>query len=382
MGGRGAARHHARPRRSAPRRTRGASPTGSRAGSCAAPTARTSGWCSTVRPARSATSWCSRRVRCHDRAAAPAGSVRVVGASACCAGPGFGWHHEPPVSSWIDAVTASADHGDPDGARGDAGVRRPRPRVERHRRAARSTGPTPSRVRRVEERLPTPPPLCDPARRAPCAAPPRARPGRRRGDLRRRRRAAPARRAARAEQRGRSGGRAARRHAPHVRAAATATTTRSPQSSRSARTDRCRCCATAKCSAIPMMSRDGVKTAVVLIAVAIAGACGSGQQAATTMATSELHGTISAGPSCPVEQIGNPCPPVPVSARVEIRNASGRVVAATTSGGDGRYSVRVPAGVYTVVVVTATMPSCPPKPVHVRANAEVNADVTCDSGIR
>jgi Carboxypeptidase regulatory-like domain len=125
-----------------------------------------------------------------------------------------------------------------------------------------------------------------------------------------------------------------------------------------------------------------VRTAVVLIAVVFAAACGSGQHAATTTTTSELYGTITAGPSCPVEQVGNPCPPRPVSARVEIRNASSRVVAATTSGRDGRYSVRVPAGPYTVVVVTATMPSCPPQPVQARANAAVKADITCDSGIR
>jgi hypothetical protein len=129
------------------------------------------------------------------------------------------------------------------------------------------------------------------------------------------------------------------------------------------------------------MTSSGVKAAVFLMAIVFA-ACGSGRHAATTMPTSEVHGTITAGPSCPVEQVGNPCPPSPVSARVEIRDASRRVVATTTSRRDGRYSVRVPAGAYSVVVVTATMPSCPPKAIQVRAHAAVKADVTCDSGIR
>ena len=44
----------------------------------------------------------------------PAGSVRVVGAFGVLRWHGYAWHHEPPVSSWIDIVTASADHGDPE----------------------------------------------------------------------------------------------------------------------------------------------------------------------------------------------------------------------------------------------------------------------------
>jgi Probable sensor domain DACNK/DisA bacterial checkpoint controller nucleotide-binding len=44
----------------------------------------------------------------------PAGWVRVVGRFGVLRWQGFTWHHEPPVSSWMDAVTACAIHGDPD----------------------------------------------------------------------------------------------------------------------------------------------------------------------------------------------------------------------------------------------------------------------------
>jgi hypothetical protein len=44
----------------------------------------------------------------------PTGSVRVVGAFGVLRWEGFSWHHEPPVDSWIDAVTACAVHGDPE----------------------------------------------------------------------------------------------------------------------------------------------------------------------------------------------------------------------------------------------------------------------------
>jgi hypothetical protein len=44
----------------------------------------------------------------------PAGSVRVVGQFGVLRWDGFSWHHEPPVSSWIDAVTACSNRSDPE----------------------------------------------------------------------------------------------------------------------------------------------------------------------------------------------------------------------------------------------------------------------------
>jgi hypothetical protein len=88
----------------------------------------------------------------------PTGSVRVAGPFGVLRWQGFTWHHEPPVTSWIDTVAASSDHGDPEvveamlefavhdlGSRGIGALLIYRPDAE--------PGP------RVEERLPTPPPL-------------------------------------------------------------------------------------------------------------------------------------------------------------------------------------------------------------------------------
>ncbi len=88
----------------------------------------------------------------------PTGSVRVFGRFGVLRWQGFTWHREPPVSSWIDAVAASPDHGDPEvleallefavhdlGSRGIGSLLIYRPDAE--------PGPP------VEERLPTPPPL-------------------------------------------------------------------------------------------------------------------------------------------------------------------------------------------------------------------------------
>ena len=44
----------------------------------------------------------------------PAGAVRIVGGFGVMRWEGYRWHHEPPVSSWIDAVTACSSYGDPE----------------------------------------------------------------------------------------------------------------------------------------------------------------------------------------------------------------------------------------------------------------------------
>jgi DisA bacterial checkpoint controller nucleotide-binding len=88
----------------------------------------------------------------------PAGSVRVVGSFGVLRWQGFTWHHEPPVGSWIDVVTACPANGDPEileamlefavhdlGSMGIGSLLLYRP------------DPTPGPA--VEERLPTPPPL-------------------------------------------------------------------------------------------------------------------------------------------------------------------------------------------------------------------------------
>ena len=88
----------------------------------------------------------------------PSGSVRGVGAFGVLRWQGLAWHHEPPIASWIDTVTASPDHGDSEvleallefavhdlGSRGIGSLL--------IYRSDSSPGPP------VEERLPTPPRL-------------------------------------------------------------------------------------------------------------------------------------------------------------------------------------------------------------------------------
>lgn len=87
----------------------------------------------------------------------PAGAVRVVGSFGVLRWDGLSWHHEPPVRSWVDAVTTRA--------RGDAAVIEDMLEFAIHDLGSLRIGalliyrpdgdPGPA----VEERLPRPPPL-------------------------------------------------------------------------------------------------------------------------------------------------------------------------------------------------------------------------------
>jgi hypothetical protein len=88
----------------------------------------------------------------------PAGSVRVVGSSGVLRWEGVGWHHEPPVGSWIDAVSAHRIRGDPE-------VLEALLEFAVHDLGSMGIGslliyrPYPEQGPQVEERLPTPLPL-------------------------------------------------------------------------------------------------------------------------------------------------------------------------------------------------------------------------------
>jgi hypothetical protein len=88
----------------------------------------------------------------------PTGAVRVVDQHGVARWDGVRWHHEPPVSSWLDAVTACDPHGD---------VRVVRALLEFavHDLGSRGIGalliyrPADEPGPLVEARLPSPPPL-------------------------------------------------------------------------------------------------------------------------------------------------------------------------------------------------------------------------------
>jgi hypothetical protein len=95
------------------------------------------------------------------------------------------------------------------------------------------------------------------------------------------------------------------------------------------------------------------------------------------------YGYLTAGPTCPVEQAGHPCPPDPVSAELDARDAAGITVGTTRSDSSGRYALSLRPGSYTLVVVTGSGgPRCPNTAVTVASGQPTRADIACDTGIR
>ena len=92
---------------------------------------------------------------------------------------------------------------------------------------------------------------------------------------------------------------------------------------------------------------------------------------------------MSAGPTCPVERVDSPCPPRPLSAEIDARDASGHVAGSTRSGSDGQYRLSLPPGTYTLMVAaTGPFPRCPTPTATVIGGKVVMLDISCDTGIR
>jgi hypothetical protein len=120
------------------------------------------------------------------------------------------------------------------------------------------------------------------------------------------------------------------------------------------------------------------------LSVALA-ACGSG--GGITVASGTLTGDVVAGPTCPVEQAENPCPPKAVANReVKILAKSGQVVATTTTDAQGHFSVALAPGEYVVAVAIVSgqvgMRQTTPGDVTVASGQSAYIKIELDTGIR
>ena len=128
----------------------------------------------------------------------------------------------------------------------------------------------------------------------------------------------------------------------------------------------------------PAMRRLVALSFLLLFLVACAGR-------ASSSGDSGIRGTVLLGPTCPVETVESPCPDRPL-ADIEVQMLQGGdVVAAVRSDADGRFTVALDPGHYTLqAVVEAGGPGMSAKPVDVTVTSgeflEVNVPV--DSGIR
>ena len=95
-----------------------------------------------------------------------------------------------------------------------------------------------------------------------------------------------------------------------------------------------------------------------------------------------LHGVVTRGPTTPVCQVGTPCSEPAVGA-VLVFSRNGRVAARARTGAGGRYSVRLPVGLYAVQLSPPQkIGGFSPRQARVRPGAPARLDFAIDTGIR
>jgi hypothetical protein len=118
---------------------------------------------------------------------------------------------------------------------------------------------------------------------------------------------------------------------------------------------------------------------VALAAVVVLTGCGPVADGGSAVV---VTGQVLAGPSCPVERVGQPCPPRPVPDAVVIAVVGDEQRGETTSDQRGQFRLMLPPGRYTI---RATNPggyaSTASEEVTV-STAPVQITLTVDSGIR
>jgi hypothetical protein len=118
--------------------------------------------------------------------------------------------------------------------------------------------------------------------------------------------------------------------------------------------------------------------APVVLTLAVV-ACG---RSSSPAADAGIFGTVTAGPTCPVERQGSPCPPGVWTGEVEATAADGRTFGTETDD-RGNYSLSLAPGTYQVVAVTSGGPPFgKPTSVAVSSGPSQRVDLTVDTGIR
>ena len=96
-----------------------------------------------------------------------------------------------------------------------------------------------------------------------------------------------------------------------------------------------------------------------------------------------VEGTVTAGPTCPVQRADSPCPDkIVVGAQVEARRGGDAVAAAHTDS-TGRYVLELSPGTYLIVATNAGgYRSTASREVSVTTGQRLTVDLVVDTGIR
>ena len=121
-----------------------------------------------------------------------------------------------------------------------------------------------------------------------------------------------------------------------------------------------------------------------MVALSLAlSSCGHHFQERIPPLRSGITGNVVAGPQCPVQVVGSPCPDRPVAAYVTASDGSGRGSNIRTDA-EGRFTLPLPSGTYTVTAreITDNPRLAKPQTVVVRADTYTTITIVIDTGIR
>jgi hypothetical protein len=111
-------------------------------------------------------------------------------------------------------------------------------------------------------------------------------------------------------------------------------------------------------------------------------ACGSSAYGGAGSASGAVTGVVYAAPSCPVERVDSPCPPLPVAGAEVVAFQSQHRRASTHTGNDGRFRLDLAYGHYTIRATNVGgYRSTTTTEVDISATP-VSVELTVDSGIR
>jgi hypothetical protein len=121
-----------------------------------------------------------------------------------------------------------------------------------------------------------------------------------------------------------------------------------------------------------------MRTIATLVLVASLAACA--RHAETP--SGGIEGTVTAGPTCPVERAGSPCPLAPWTGTVRATAADGATYEASTNA-SGAYRLPLPDGTYSVTPVVGNgPPTASPVSVTIAGATMRTLDLQVDTGIR
>lgn len=109
----------------------------------------------------------------------------------------------------------------------------------------------------------------------------------------------------------------------------------------------------------------------------------AGSRTTVPVTESGIEGTVTIGPTCPVQRIDSPCPDRPYEATIVVLDSGRHLVAEGRSDAQGTFRVPLPPGTYTLSPQSlAALPYAAEQTVTVSPGRFASVHIQFDSGIR